>query len=164
MIPQPMNTQQNADKVQVIPGLLLPVKGKTLLLPNVSIAEVIDYQEPIAEENAPDWYLGEISWRGLMLPVISYEAANGGNVSERGENPRIAVINNIGNHQQAVAFFAFVTQNIPRLVKVEDSKIEENTSDKTGIADKINITVYDEVATIPDIEYLESLIFKHTHR
>ncbi|MCP5208330.1 MAG: chemotaxis protein CheW [Hahellaceae bacterium] len=161
MTQQAPSPNQTVENIQIIPGLLFPVKDKTLLLPNVSVAEVVDYQTPIAEENAPHWYLGKISWRGLMLPVISFEAANGGSVSEKGENPRIAVINNIGTHHQDVAFFAFVTQNIPRLVKVESNNIEENTSDKTGVAEKINIAINDEVATIPDIEYLESLIHQH---
>lgn len=46
-------------------------------------------------------------------------------------------------------------------MKVESNNIEENTSDKTGVAEKINIAINDEVATIPDIEYLESLIHQH---
>jgi chemosensory pili system protein ChpC len=163
MTQQASSPNQAIETIQIIPGLLFPMKDKTLLLPNVSVAEVVDYQTPIAEDNAPHWYLGEISWRGLMLPVISFEAANGGSVSERGENPRIAVINNIGTHHQNVSFFAFVTQNIPRLVKVESNNIDENTSDKTGVAEKINISINDEVATIPDLEYLENLIYQHTH-
>jgi chemosensory pili system protein ChpC len=161
MIQPSTSSSKKAESIQVIASLLLPVKGKTLLLPNVSVAEVVDYQTPKAEPNAPQWFLGKISWRGLTIPLISFEAANGEDLARFGENPRIAVINSIGTHQD-VAFFAFVTQNIPRLVKVDNSNIEENTSDRTGPAEKINVTVYDEVATIPNIEFLESMIFKHT--
>ena len=106
--------------------------------------------------------MGTVSWRGVDLPVISFEAANGskaGKVGE-GENPRIIVINNIGSHHEKLAFFALVTQNIPRLVKVDNSNIEENTSDKKGAAEKLNVAINDEVAAIPDIDYLQDLLFK----
>lgn len=150
----------NTEGMGIISGLLLPVKDANVLLPNVSVAEVVDYQAPQNQEGNPDWYLGTVSWRGIDLPVVSFEVANGQTAGEIGDNPRIVVINNIGSHHEKIAFFAIVTQNIPRLVKIDSSNIEENTSDKTGVAEKMNVAINDEVAAIPDIEYLQGLLHK----
>ncbi|EPN84602.1 hypothetical protein A234_10571, partial [Pseudomonas syringae pv. actinidiae ICMP 19101] len=50
-------------------GLLLPLSDRHLLLPNVAVAELIDYQDCSAGPDAPEWYLGVISWRELSLPL-----------------------------------------------------------------------------------------------
>src|SRR5690606_40453141 len=54
-------------------GLLLPLADRTLLLPNVAVAELIAYQTPQEIAHAPDWLLGRIIWRDLSLPLVSFE-------------------------------------------------------------------------------------------
>jgi len=140
----------------VISSLYLPVSQKQLLLPNVSVAEVVGYQQPIKSVESPDHFLGLVRWRGIDIPVISYEIANGQKVSKKVDNARIVVINTIGEHHNDLPFFAIVTQGIPRLVKVSDDLIKK-TKKKIGEADAAIVRVDGEEATIPNIEYLESL-------
>ena len=107
----------------VIASLYLPVSNKQLLLPNVSVAEVVAYQAPKNLDEAPDYFLGTVSWRGIDIPVVSYELANGLKLNETSSTARIAVINTIGEHINTLPFFAIITQCIPRLVKVSDDII-----------------------------------------
>ena len=144
----------------IIASLYLPVSKSQLLLPNVSVAEVVGYQEPTKQHGKPDYFLGLVTWRGISIPLISYEVANDIDPSPRSGNARIAVINTIGKHQQKLPFFAVLTQGIPRLVKVSEEIIKKHDR-KTGKADKSIVKVDGEEAVIPDIEYLETLAFEN---
>ena len=55
-----------------IRGVLIQVAGARLLLPNATIAEVLSYAEPDPVEDAPDWLLGRIRWRGWQLPLVAF--------------------------------------------------------------------------------------------
>jgi chemosensory pili system protein ChpC len=144
----------------VIASLYLPVSNKQLLLPNVSVAEVVTYQEPKKLNDAPEYFLGMVHWRGIDIPVVSYELANGLTLNDTTKNARIAVINTIGKHKDAFPFFAIITQGLPRLVKVSDDIIKK-TKHKVGVADAALIKVDGEDAIIPNLDYLESLVYSH---
>jgi len=149
-----------SESQSVIASLYLPVSNKQLLLPNVSVAEVVAYQEPKKLNDGPEYFLGTIKWRGIDIPVVSYELANDLELNETSNNARVAVINTIGKNHESLPFFAIVTQGIPRLVKVSDDIIKK-TEQKKGVADSALINVDGEDATIPDISYLESLIYAY---
>jgi len=144
----------------IIASLYLPVSNKQLLLPNVSVAEVVAYQEPKKLIDAPDYFLGTVHWRGIDIPVVSYELANGLKLNDTASTARIAVINTIGEYKDSLPFFAIITQGIPRLVKVSDDIIKK-TKQKKGAADAALIKVDGEDATIPNLAYLESLVHAH---
>lgn len=55
--------------------------------------------------STPDWLVGYLNWRGLDLPVISYDAANGGHLAVPGDNRgRVVVLNTIGEHHHDMPF------------------------------------------------------------
>ena len=145
---------------RIISSLYLPVSDNNLLLPNVCVAEVIAYQEPTKLGSAPDYYLGTVKWRGINVPVISYEIANGVAPNKRAADARIAVINTTGQHGDTLPFFALICQGIPRLVKINEDVIK-SVRKKKGPADDALVRVDGEDAVIPKIDYLESLIKKH---
>ena len=140
--------------------LLIPVEGTNLLLPNASVAEVVGYQEPQISQDTPPWFLGFISWRGLRLPLVSYEAANGNEITEVAETARIAVTNTLGEHQPPLSFMAIVTRGIPRLIKVNKEEIAETTETPTGPVDTARVKVSGEDAIIPELLELEKLAVK----
>lgn len=142
---------------ELISSFYLPVTDGKLLLPNVSVAEVLDYQQPEpSAEAAPEYILGTIRWRGLSLPVISFERANQSEM-KAGAGARIAVINTVNSSNDELPFFALVTQGIPRLVKITEAAIEALDSD-LGPAQSALVRVDGEAACIPNIDYLEQLI------
>ena len=57
--------------------LLIPMSGEQLVLPNVTVAEIIPYIEPQAHNDKPDWYLGVFNWRNIDVPLVSFETING---------------------------------------------------------------------------------------
>ena len=75
-------------------GLLLPLSDRTLLLPNVAVAELIAYRNPQVAAGVPQWYLGQVAWRDLRLPLLSFEAASSGEQQPvLGSSARVVVIN-----------------------------------------------------------------------
>lgn len=64
-------------RASFLTGLLLPLADRTLILPNVAVAELIDYQRGEPASDAPPWYLRSVAWRDRQLPLISFEAACG---------------------------------------------------------------------------------------
>lgn len=146
-----------AENSQVLPCVLIPVTDRQLLLPNVSLAEIVDYAEPVRAEDGPDWLVGYLNWRGLDLPVISYDAANGGTaVSPDSHRGRVAVLNTISASHPEMPFLAMVTQGIPSQTKLSEPQIRESEGE-TGPADLMVVDVEGHTAYIPNLEYLESL-------
>ncbi|HLV77907.1 MAG TPA: chemotaxis protein CheW [Marinobacter sp.] len=145
------------DNSQTLSCVMIPVSDRQLLLPNVSIAEVVDLNSTDPDPNAPDWLVGFLSWRGLTLPVVSYDVANGGLLTVPGENRgRIIVLNTIGQGHDQAPFMALVTQGIPSQIRLEESQLRKLDSEP-GPADLMQVEVDGEAAWIPNLEYLESL-------
>ncbi|AOY89591.1 chemotaxis protein CheW [Marinobacter salinus] len=145
------------DNSQTLSCVMIPMSGRQLLLPNVTIAEVVDYASTDAGRNAPDWLVGYLDWRGLNLPVISYDSANGGTMIVPGDNRgRIVVLNTVGEHHQEVPFVALITQGIPSQARLTEDQIRK-LDGEAGPADLMQVEVDGEQAWIPNLEYIESL-------
>lgn len=145
------------DNSQTLTCVMIPVSRRQLILPNVSIAEVVDYASNDAGTGAPDWLAGRLEWRGLNLPVISYDAANGGTLSVPGENRgRIVVLNTISDNNNKLRFMALITQGIPSQVRITEDQVKR-LDGENGPADLMQVEVDGEAAWIPNLDYLESL-------
>ena len=143
------------DNSQTLSCVMIPMSGRQLLLPNVSIAEVVDYASTEAGDNTPQWLVGYLDWRGLQLPVISYDAANGGALTVPGDNRgRIVVLNSIGDHHKEVPFMALVTQGIPSQARLTGEQVRK-LDGEPGPADLLQVEVDGENAWIPNLEFLE---------
>ena len=151
------------DNSQSLSCVMIPMSGRQLLLPNVSIAEVVDYASADAGANTPEWLVGYLDWRGLQLPVISYDAANGGALTVPGDTRgRIVVLNTIGDHHKEVPFMALVTQGIPSQARLAEDQVRK-LEGEPGPADLMQVEVEGEHAWIPNLEFLESLVVKSRH-
>src|SRR3546814_9032226 len=87
-----MNTSSQNDSVQDIRGVLIQVGGARLLLPNATISEVLSYADPEPVENAPEWLLGRIRWRGWQLPLVSFSRIAGLAEEQGGLGSKVAVL------------------------------------------------------------------------
>ena len=149
------------ESLSIIASFYLPVTGNNLVLPNVSVAEIVDYQAPKPVEDTPEWLLGNIEWRGVTLPVISYELLNDQPLPESSENLRVAVINTIGTEHTELPFFAIITRGIPSQTKVDKDSIKEIEEDeKKGPAEIVKVNIQGDIAIIPNLEYIEGMILK----
>lgn len=136
--------------------LIIPLAGRNLLLPNVAVAEVIPYLRPRAVEGAPDWLLGAINWRGLTIPLISFDRLHGQAHADVMAQARIAVFNSV-RADNTLGFYAVVTAGIPQLKRVNADALQ----DVPGVMAAgllAQVQVGDIQAVIPDLAALESVV------
>lgn len=145
------------DNTATLSCVMIPMNDSQLLLPNVSIAEVVDYTSTSAPASAPGWLAGTLDWRGLSLPIISYDGANGGKVTApSGSRGRIVILNTIGDCHNRVPFMALITRGIPSQTRLTEDQVRQ-IEGETGSADLMRVDVDGENAIIPDLGFLESL-------
>jgi len=146
-----------SNETTVIHSQLIATQHRSLLLPNTAVAEIVRYAAPQPVDNTPDWLLGTIVWRGLRVPVVSYERASGEAATEPDSAARIAILNGV-HSGTTLQFYAIVIRANPRLLKlVRDDLRKEGGGDR----DKFQlqqVVVRDITATIPDLAALEQLI------
>lgn len=141
-------------KVSDIPAMLLPVTDKVLLLPGVSVAEIVNYSYPECPEGVPEWFLGYVTWRKLDVPLVSFEMLNGQQEGRVAGTQRIAVLNNTGVSEN-IPFIAIVIQGIPRLIRVTPKDIATDADVALSPAEKMAVRMGEETMFIPDISVLE---------
>ncbi len=100
-----------------IRGLMIPVTGTRVLLPNATVAEVITYSVPEKIADAPEWLLGRLSWRGWRLPLFSFAMLAGNAKQESYSNAKVAVLKALGGNAK-MPFMAMLAQGFPRLTTV----------------------------------------------
>lgn len=134
--------------------LLVPVTGRQLLLPNITVAEVIAMTEITpAPAGSPAWHLGFITWRDQPVPVVAFEGMNGQNVPR--EHERIAIVSGI-SAQRDLPFYGIVAQGVPRLAKVKIAQLEDLEGAPTGEVEFLQVRYAGELAVIPDLDALEA--------
>lgn len=142
----------------ILGSVLIPVHKKSLLLPNVSMAELIAFKKPTPAEQSPAWHLGFLTWRGTSIPIISFEMLNGEEINPDFTDARIAVFNSVGTNSK-LPFYGVLTQGIPRSVKISAADIIKEDK-KVGPAELACVSIKNESATIPSVDFIENAIVK----
>ena len=136
-------------------GLLLPLADRNLILPNVAVAELIDYQPPgTFDLDTPPWYLGLVTWRDRQIPLLSFESACGQKIVI-GERARIVILNALGGRPE-LKFVALLVQGIPRSYKL-DSQLSYVDVPLCSL-EQAAVQVGEQVAKVPDLLALETLL------
>ena len=143
-----------------IRGVLITVGQGRLLLPNASVAEVITFSDPEPVENAPDWLLGRIRWRGWRLPMVSFSRLAGWTQEGGRLGTKVVVIKALGGNPR-LPYFCVLSQGFPRLVTVARAALTENKDGKDqplGVHSQVMLN--DDAAVVPDLASVELLIDK----
>lgn len=149
-------------KIQEVASLLIPLQGQSILLPNVTVAEIIPVSQVQPVENAPAWYLGNFQWRELTVPLLALEALNGEAVPQIHSRARFAVLNTTGLHGD-LAFIALLTQGLPRLARVSEDEISEREDAENRAYDLMHVSWAGEYTLIPDITAIEQRFLDYLH-
>lgn len=146
-----MSDTASVANLNSLTGLLLPLADRTLLVPNVAIAELIAYQNVYKVANSPNWFIGQIAWRDLRLPLMSFEAACG-DLTATSTNARVVVINALGGRPK-VRFIALLVQGIPRAAKIGPELDYADVA--LSPLEMAAVEVAGQVVKIPDLMALE---------
>ncbi len=147
-------------QVNEVASLMIPIVDRVLLVPTVTVAEMIPYQEPMRNPEAPDWYLGDFGWRERQVPLVSFELINGEAKPNYGSGCRIAVLNNTGVNEK-LPFLGIAAQGIPRLSRVKADEIQEMEGKSLRRYELMAVSHAGEEVIIPDVTALEQAIVEY---
>jgi len=149
---------QTDEKSSVIRAQLIPLSDMTIVLPNTCIAEVINLGELNPVKKTPRWFLGMMNWRGVRIPVISFEAANDIASNIPMDSVRATILNGISGNDE-LPFYGIVSQGIPKLIRLDKSAIStiKAPEQKFPLASE-QIQLVDVTAVIPDLNRVEALL------
>jgi chemosensory pili system protein ChpC len=148
--------------VKVVRSVLIPLHERQILLPNAAVAEVMSYQQPeYAGDELPEWFLGHLAWRGVMIPVVSYEGLLGEAVVEPGYRGRILILNALGNHER-LSHIGLAVHAIPSLVRVSADNVAPVTPEESEHQPLIKQHVELDLspAVIPDLDEIEHQVLE----
>lgn len=153
-------TVEAVDDKQEVRSVVVPLNGMQLLLPNSLLAEVFGYVTPDPIANAPHWLLGSVGWRGVVLPLISFESLVGGKVVPPGIKGRVIVIYSLGEQVEKVPYIGLLATDIPRLLRASAATLQPvpDQGPVQGVSQMA--LVNGEPSVIPDIDYLTGLLGK----
>jgi chemosensory pili system protein ChpC len=137
---------------------LAPMEREFLLLPTNVIAEVIEYQQPVAVHGAPQWFLGHTDWQNRQVPVFSYAALISGNPPEDvSAKSHIMIIKSLSDSAR-IPYLGILIKDIPRLVSVEIDDLLHTGDDRKSLGVFCHIDLDDQPAIIPDLDRVAHLV------
>ncbi len=139
-----------------LPCFVLPMCAEPIIVPSITVAEVIDYTPPEPMHGAPAWFMGTVEWRSVTIPVVSFERFNHLSESRQGADSKLAIMNVVSN-QHYMRFFALVVQGIPKPVRIQNDSLEkQDESMSDGVAMKV--LHGGQITLIPDMDAIERSI------
>lgn len=154
--------QRIEKKIEEVASLLIPLQGRMLLIPNVTVAEIVPMSQVIPVQDAPAWYLGNCSWREQTIPLLSFEVMNGEEKPGVASRSRFAVLNTTGQHD-SLPFIAILTQGLPRLARVTEEEITAREEAEAKPYELMHVSWAGEEAVIPHVEAMERAFLDYLH-
>lgn len=142
-------------QMQIIPSLMVPLATRMLLVPTVSVAEIVSCEAAEPIDHGPNWLQGYFLWRNQKVPLISLELLNGEPAVEQRASSRIAVFNNTGVSHD-LPFIAVSTNGIPKLSQVGSEDLAVSATPALPF-ETMRVILDGEELVIPDITALEQL-------
>lgn len=139
---------------EAIRCLVLPVSDDRVLIPSAVVAEIISASGIRLLEDGPGWLLGSVAWRDSTLPVMSIEAAVGGELPPLAERAKLVVLRTLGA-DRALKHYALLLQGIPGQVLASSRTVQSAARDgeRPFVAEEVMLE--GERAFIPDLDALE---------
>lgn len=147
-----------ADALESLNGLIVPLAGQPLLLPNVAVAELVGYRlsQPAAE--GPKWFLGWTTWRDQKVPLLDPELLLGQSVTPAADlQPRTLVLNALGG-RQGLHFIGLRIWGIPRSRKVVRGELEPVGERDQYVTQPVRLADEPTVMLIPDLLAIEQAL------
>ena len=145
-----------------IKSIILTLKNELVVVPNAAVAEIISVQDVREVEGSPQWMLGKARWRGVELPVVSYEAAGGDNAQAVNINTQVAVMYSVSDEidkDKKYTYIGLAMHGVPHVSTFSRDQIktdEHAVVNHPMVAQKVRIN--GAAAGILDIYAIEEML------
>jgi len=136
--------------------LIAPLADRKLLLPITAVAEVVSTFSAPDGTGAQGSLYGWLNWRDQRIPLLSFEAAAGGEKQPLQSESRMAVLNAIGD-AGGLGYYGIVLQGLPNPVQVNGESLRETDSGKQKMI-LSDAQLGEETLSIPDLLALEAQV------
>jgi chemosensory pili system protein ChpC len=138
--------------------MVIPTDRDTLVLPTSTVAEVVDYHDPLAIEASPPWLLGQIEWENRQVPVFSFSALiNGDEVGAIPARARIMILKSLSDSVR-VPYLGLLLADLPHPVSLRAEDVVEVGDDKKSLGVFSRVALDEGDAIIPDLDRLAHLV------
>ncbi|MFP6803407.1 MAG: chemotaxis protein CheW [Pseudomonadales bacterium] len=138
---------------------ILVMQKQAVILPGDVVAEIIPYEPLQRMEDTPEWFLGLLGWRGILVPVVSFEmlTVERASFSLMSVASASLVIVRGDTDQALLPFYALVAQTHPVAHEIIDEMLlgTEGTIERTEIA---KVRFNNDVLSVPNLGYLEEAL------
>lgn len=129
---------------ELIKCVILTLRKENVIVPNELIAEIVSVKDIEAENNSVGWLLGRMNWRGASVPLLSFEAAGGEDVSKVNLNTQAVILYAVGAGEKAkdYPYLGLVMSGVPHVSHFSREQIksdDEVINDHPMVAQKIRI-------------------------
>lgn len=145
------------DNVDQIDCLLVPLNDRNLIIPNVTVAEVVPFSHLLTTNSNRDWIIGRLDWRGALVPAICYELMSGHVAPPPNPDARFIIVNGLDGSAQ-MPFYAILVQGIPKLMHIKDEGLQKIDAVGMGEFDQLAVSVDGITAMIPNLERIEGVV------
>lgn len=136
-----------------VTGLQLTLADRTLLVPNTAVAELVARLQKI-DGQAAGAVLGLVEWRGLQLPLLSFERLSGDPELPVEGPVRLVVLNSLQPvHGQN--FYALAICQIPRTLVV-DAQLHRDTQAQVQPYELERVILEGRHLCLPDLAAIEA--------
>ena len=149
---------QSVSQLPELSCVLIPTAGYQLLLPNVSVAEILPWRRIKPIENTDPWCLGVLGWRGESVPVVRFEELVTPSDKAR-RTGRCLVVMNRSHSVRSKPFWALAADGLPRMLQLDAEDVGESARTPNA-AESACVSLGSEEASIPNLAYLEECINK----
>ncbi len=151
-----------AKDTQLLKCVILTLRKENVIVPNALVAEIISVKDIEESKSGPAWMLGKMSWRGVDVPLLSFEAANGDqNVSKVNLNTQAVVLYAVGKNGELndSPYLGLVMSGVPHVsqfnreqIAIDDEALEEHPM----VAQKVRIN--GARVSILDVDAMVSMV------
>ncbi len=82
---------------ELIKCVILTLRKANVIVPNALVAEIISVKEMTKADDGPAWFLGNMKWRDVDVPLLSFEASGGDKISRVNLNTQAVVLYAVGD-------------------------------------------------------------------
>lgn len=124
--------------------VILTLRKENVIVPNALVAEIISVKEIERKESAPDWFLGNMKWRGTAVPLLSFEAAGGTGGAKVNLNTQAVVLYGVAKDGETnnTPYLALVMSGVPHISHITREQInrdKEVANEHPMVAQKVRI-------------------------
>ena len=146
---------------QQVKCILLTLRTENVVVPNAAVAEIVSLREIRKIKDAPKWLMGKMSWRGIEIPLVSFEAA--AEVAGAGMGATQAAVLFMINKgdKQAYPYAGLAISGVPHVSNFGQDQISVDTrTTRTHPMVAQRIRINGAAASILDVDAIGSMITK----